>query len=99
MIVDSLEGFFISMVSFLPKSILEWNSANKNFLNMVFEFGSSIIHDNRVLLLFQNDDMKLRVDIKGFAKIYYFKILKEWTEIKHLPITSTRDASKTMSDS
>jgi hypothetical protein len=66
---------------------------------MVFDFGSSLVHDNGVLLLFHKDDLKLRANIIGFAKAYHFKILKEWMGINCLPITSTRDASKIVSDS
>jgi hypothetical protein len=66
---------------------------------MVFDFGSSLIHDNGVLLLFHKDDLKLRVDIRGYSKAYHFSIFKEWMGINRLPLTSARDASKTVSDS
>jgi hypothetical protein len=99
MIVDIPEGLPIPMVSSPPTSIPELYSDDKNFLAMVFDMGSSLVHDNGVLLLFYNDDLKLRVDIRGSAKAYHFKILKEWTKINRLPMTSTRDASKTVSGS
>jgi hypothetical protein len=98
MIVDIPEGLPVPMVSSLPTSVPEWNSNDKNFLAMVFDFGSSLVHDNGVLLLFHKDDLKLRADIRGFTKAYHFKILKEWTGINRLPLTSARDASKTVSD-
>jgi hypothetical protein len=66
---------------------------------MVFDMGSSLVHDNGVLLLFHKDDFKLRADIRGYSKAYHFSILKEWTGINRLSITSARDASKTVSDS
>jgi hypothetical protein len=99
MIVDISEGLLVSMVSSPPTSVIEWNSEDKNFLPMVFDFGNSLVHDNGVLLFFHNDDLKLRGDIRGFAKAYHFKILKKWTGINCLPITSAKDASKTMNDS
>jgi hypothetical protein len=86
-------------VSSLPTSVREWNSEDKNFLPMVFDFGSSLIQDNGMLLLFHKDDFKLKADIRGSAKAYHFKILKEWTGINRFPITNARDASKTMSGS
>jgi hypothetical protein len=97
--VDIPKGLPVSMVSSPPTSVLEWNSDDKNFLAMVFDFGGSFVHDNGVLLLFHKDDLKLRADIRGSTKAYHFKILKEWTGINHLPFTSARDASKTVSDS
>jgi hypothetical protein len=99
MIVDIPEGLPVSMVSSPPTFVPEWNSDDKNFMAMVFDFGSSFVHDNGVLLLFHKDDLKLRADIRGSAKAYHFKILKEWTGINRLPLTSARDASKTVSDS
>jgi hypothetical protein len=87
------------MVSSLPTSIPGWNSTDKNFLPLVFDFGSSLVHDNGALLLFHKDDLKLRADIRGYAKAYHFSILNEWTGINRLPITSAKDASKTVSGS
>jgi hypothetical protein len=66
---------------------------------MVFDFGSSLIHDNGVLLLFHKDDLQLKADIRGCSRAYHFLILKEWIGINHLPITSAKDASKIVSDS
>jgi hypothetical protein len=99
MIVDIPEGLPVPMVSSSPTSIPEWNSDDKNLLALLFDFGSSLVHDNGVLLFFHKDDLKLRADIRGFAKAYHFKILKEWIGISCLPLTSARDASKTVSDS
>jgi hypothetical protein len=99
MIVDIPEGLPIPMVSSSPTSVPEWNFDDKNFLAVMFDFGSSLVHDNGVLLLFHKDDLKLRADIRGYAKAYHFSILKEWTGINHLPITSPKDAYKTVSGS
>ena len=99
MIVDIPEGLLLPMVSSPPTSVLGWNSANKNFLPLVFDFGSSLVYDNRAFLFLHKDDLKLSADIKGFAKAYYFSILKEWTGINCLPITSALDATKTVSGS
>jgi hypothetical protein len=99
MIVDMPEGLSVPMVSFPPTSVPEWNSDDKNFLAMVFDMGSSLVHDNGVLLLFHKDDLKLRVDIRGHSKAYHFSILKEWIGINRLPITNARDASKIVSGS
>jgi hypothetical protein len=99
MIVDIPEGRPVPMVSSLPTFVPEWNSEDKNFLPVVFDFGSSLIHDSGVLLFFHKDDLKLRADIRGYSKAYHFSILKDWTVINRLPITNARDASKTVNDS
>jgi hypothetical protein len=99
MIVDIPEGLPVPMVSTPPTSIPGWNSVDPNFLPLLFDFGSSLIHDNGALLLFHKDDLKFRADIRGFANAYHFKILKEWTGINRLPLTSARDASKIVSGS
>ena len=94
MIVDIPEGLSIPIVSSPPTSIPVWNSADENFLPLVFDFGSSLVHNNGALLLFHMDDLKLRANIKGYAKAYHFSIFKEWTGINCLPTTSPRNASK-----
>jgi hypothetical protein len=93
------KGLPVPMISSPPTSVPEWNSDDKNFLAMVFDIGSSLVYDNGVLLLFHKDNLKLRADIRGSAKAYHFKILKEWTGINHLPMTSAKGASKTVSGS
>jgi hypothetical protein len=99
MIVDIPEGLPVPMVSSPLTSVPEWNTMDKSFLPLVFDIGSSLVYDNRVLLLLHKDDLKLGADIRGSTKAYHFSILKELTGINHLPITNARDASKTMSGS
>ena len=99
MIVDIPKGFPIPIVSFPPTSVLGWNSIDENFLPLVFDFKSSLIYDNGVLLLFYKDNPKLRVNTRGYAKAYHFSIFKEWTGINHLLITNPKDASKTVNGS
>jgi hypothetical protein len=90
MIVDIPEGLPIPMVSSPPTSVPQWNSEDKNFLPILFTLRSSLVHDNGVLLLFHKDDPKFRASIRGFAKAYHFSIMKDWTGINRLPITSAR---------
>jgi hypothetical protein len=99
MIVDIPKGLPVSIVSSPPTSVPVWNSADENFLPLVFDFGSFLVYDNGALLLFHKDNLKLRADIRGYAKAYHFSIFKECTGINRLPITSPRDASKTVSGS
>jgi hypothetical protein len=99
MIVDIPKGLSVPILSSPPTSVPVWNSADENFLPLVFDFGSSLVHDNGALLLFHKDDLKLRADIRGYAKAYHFSIFKEWMGINRLPITSPMDASKTVSGS
>ena len=57
MIVDIPKGLLVPMVSSPPTSILEWNTTcYRNFLSMVFDFGSLFVHNNGVLLLLHMDD-------------------------------------------
>jgi hypothetical protein len=99
MIVDIPEGLPVPILSSLPTSVPVWNSADQSFLPLMFDFGSSLVHDNGALLFFHKDDPKLRANIRGYAKAYHFSILKKWTGINRLPITSPMDASKTVSGS
>jgi hypothetical protein len=67
------------MVSSPPSLVPKWNIVVKNFLSMVFDFGSSLVHDNRMLLFFHSNQLQLRADIKGYMKAYHFSLLREWT--------------------
>ena len=98
-IVDILEGLPVPIVSSPPTSVPVWNSADESFLPFVFDFGNSLVHDNGTILFFHKNDLKLRANIRGYAKAYHFSILKEWTVINRLPITSPRDAPKIVSGS
>jgi hypothetical protein len=98
MILDIPEGLPVPMVSSSPTSIPVWNSEDVNFLPVSFALGSTLVHDGGALLLFHKDDLKLRALIRSTARAYHFTMLKEWTGINRLPITSARDSSKTVSD-
>lgn len=97
--MDFSEGLPVPLVSSPRSAVPGWNSIDVSFLTMVFAMGSSLVHDNGVLLLFHKDDLQLRANIRGSANAYNWKILKEWTGINRLPLTSARDASKTISGS
>ena len=99
MLVDISKGLLIPMVSSPRTAVPEWNANDVNILAMVFVMGSSLVHENGVLLLFHNDDLQLRANIRGSASAYHWKIFKEWIGINHLPLTCARDASKTVSSS
>jgi hypothetical protein len=99
MIVDIPVGLPVPILSSPPTFVPVWNSADESFLHLVFDFGSSLVHDNGALLLFHKDDLKLRADIRGYANAYHCKIFKEWTGINRLPLTNARDSSKTVSGS
>jgi hypothetical protein len=77
MIVDIPKDLPVPIVFSPPTSVLVWNSVDENFLPLVFAFGSSLVHDTGMLLLFHKDNLKLRADIRGYAKAYHFSILKE----------------------
>jgi hypothetical protein len=104
MIADVPEDLPVPFVSSPRTAVPEWNSyhvveGGTPFLSIVFAMGSMLVHDNGALLLFHKDDLKVRADIRGSANSYHWKILKEWTGINRLPLTSARDASKTVSGS
>ena len=82
------------MVSSLAISIPKWNKLRDGFLQMVFDFISSLVHGDWVLLVFHSDDLQMKVDIKGFMKAYHFSFFKEFMGVNHLQMTSYKDASK-----
>jgi hypothetical protein len=97
MIVDILKGPPIPMVSspatFVPKCDGSWLLVDS------FDFESSFIHDNGVLLFFHLDNLQMRVDIRGFMKAYHFSLFKEFMGVNCLRMTNGRDASKIVNES
>jgi hypothetical protein len=99
MIMDIPEGLPVPMVSSPASSVPEWNKRGDDFLQMVFDFASGLVHDNGVLLLFHPDDLQIRADIRGCMKAYHFSLFKEFMGVNRLQLTSAKNASKTVSES
>jgi hypothetical protein len=84
MIMEIPKGLHVSMVLSPATSVPEWNKLGDGFLQTVFDFASSFVHDNEVLLLFCSDDLQMRADIKGFMKAYHFLVFKEFMGVNRL---------------
>ena len=68
----------------------------KGFLEVVFDFENSHLHDKGAILLFFLDDLNVKVDHKGLMSAYGFLSFKEWMDVNRLRKTSARNHSKTM---
>ena len=97
MIMDILEGLPVPTVASLASSVPKWNKLPDRFVEMVFEIANGLVHDNGVLLLFHPNDLQKRADIRGCLKAYHFSLFKEFMGMNCLPLTSARNASKTVS--
>ena len=97
MIMDIPEGLPVPTVASPTSFVLEWNKLPDQFVETVFEIASGLVHDNGVLLLFHPDDLQMRADIRGCLKAYHFSLFKEFIGVNRLPLTSARNASKTVS--
>ena len=99
MILDVPEGLPVPMVSDPTSFVPEWNKLPERFVETIFEFASGLVHDNGVLHLFHPDDLQMKADIRGYLKAYHFSLFKEFMGVNRLQLTSTRNASKTVSES
>ena len=99
MVVDIPEDLPVPMVTSPASSVPEWNRLPERFVETVFEIASRLVHDNGVLLLFHPDDLQMRADIRGCMTAYHFSLFKEFMGVNRLPLTSARNASKTVSES
>ena len=97
MIMDIPEGLSVPTVASPTSSVPEWNKLLDRFVETVFEIASGLVHDNGVLLLFYPDDLQMRANIRGCLKAYHFSFFKEFMGVNRLPLTSARNASKTVS--
>ena len=88
MIFDIPENLPVPNMSNLPSSIIDSNQMHKDFLASVFDFASGYVHDDRVLLLFFPDDLKLKANLQGYMEAYHFSIYQEWMGVSWLRFTS-----------
>jgi hypothetical protein len=75
-----------------------WNVEKEGFLDIVFDFTNSHLQDDDTILLFHTDSIKLKAILKGFLKVYHFKVHKEWMDVNQLRMTSAREVGKTASE-
>jgi hypothetical protein len=74
-----------------------WNVQKAGFLDELFDFASTHLQDDGVILLFHTGSLDLLMHLRGFQKVYCFKIHKEWIDVNRLRMTSTKEPSKTVS--
>ena len=97
MIMDIPKGLPIPSMASPTSFVPEWNKLPDRFVETIFEIASGLVHDNGVLLLFHSDDLQMRADIQDCLKAYHFSLFKEFMGVNRLPLTSARNASKTVS--
>jgi hypothetical protein len=97
MIVDIPDDLPIPELSSPPSFVPEWNKQKKGFLEVVFDFSNSHLHDKGAMLLFFSDDLDVKADLKGLMSAYGFLAFKDWMGVNRLRMTSARDRSKTVS--
>jgi hypothetical protein len=97
MIIDNPIDKPIPDLSSLPNFVPQWNKHQPGFLDIVFDFASTHVHNRGAVLLLHSDDAKIKTNLKGFIKAYYFVVFKEWLSINSLRMTSAKDHFKTVS--
>jgi hypothetical protein len=75
-VVDIPKSLHVPNISISSTSILEWNNLKPSFLGNVFDF-SPHLHDNKAMILFHPNSVKIMTEIKGFLKVYHFKVFRE----------------------
>jgi hypothetical protein len=94
MIVDIPDDLPIPDLSSPSSFVPEWNKQKKGFLEVVFDFANSHLHDKGAMLLFFSDDLDVKADLKGLMSTYGFLAFKDWMGVNRLRMTSSRDRSK-----
>ena len=75
-----------------------WNVLPTGFIENVFIFAESFLHDDAALLLFHCDDPKIDVEVTEWAKEYGFKVHRDWWGVNELRLASPTDPMKTVCD-
>jgi hypothetical protein len=96
-IVDIPNGLPIPELSSPQSFVPKWNKRKKGFLEVLFDFANSHLHDKGAIILFFSDDLDVKADLKGLMSAYGFLTFKEWMGVNRLRMTSAGDPSKTVS--
>jgi hypothetical protein len=81
----------ISNDSTPPSFVPTWNSFSPTYLDTIFNFAATRVHNSRAVIFFHADSLKINADLKGYLKACDFKIFKEWMGINRLRLTSIHE--------
>jgi hypothetical protein len=62
-----------------------------------FDFTNTHLQDDGANLLFHTGSLDMMKTLRGFMKVYCFKIHKEWMGVNWLRMTSAKEVGKTVS--
>jgi hypothetical protein len=96
-IVDIPDNLSIANISNANGEVPRWNVEKVRFLDQLFDFTSTHLQDDSAILLFHTSSRDLLKHLRGFQKVYRFKIHKEWMFVNRLRMTSAKDPSKMVS--
>lgn len=96
MIADIPENLPVPGISVPSSAIPSWNFRPEKYVDTIFEFADSYIHDNAALLLLHANDRDLQLEIEECAMTYDFKLLFDWWALNELPLALPRDPSTTV---
>ena len=92
-IVDVPENLPVPGVNLPNQTIPPWNVRPKKFLDTVFEFADSYLHNHAALLLLHANDGDLHLEIEECAVTYDFKLCTDWWALNDIPLASPRNPS------
>ena len=91
LIADLPKGLPVPLIS--PSSIPEWNKHDSDEIEAIFEFAFHFLHDDAHILLFVPKSKNVRLDVRTFAAIYEFNLIRDWWGINSMHLCSGVDAS------
>jgi hypothetical protein len=95
-IVDILDNLSVPNISNARREVPGWNVQKAGFLDELFDFARTHLQDDGAILLFHTCNLDLLKHLRGFQKVYRFKIHKEWMEVNRLRMTSAKEPGKTV---
>jgi hypothetical protein len=93
-IVDIPNNLDVPNISIADGEVPTWNMEKAGFLDTVFYFSSTHLQNDGAISLFYVDNSKLKMSLRGFLKVYHFKVHKEGMGINRLRMTSAREVGR-----
>ena len=96
LIADIPEGLPVPNVSSPSTAIPDWNALPSGFVESIFIFAETFLHDDAALLLFHCDDPNIHNEVVEWAQEYGFKVHRDWWGVNELRLASPRNPVTTV---
>jgi hypothetical protein len=95
-LVDMPESLPVPTISDPPGEIPEWNTAEDDWLDPIFDFADNHLVDDGAIIIIHPYRQSTKANILGYSKATGFTLFKDWTCMNRLHLASPVNHLKTV---